>query len=136
MHRPRHDTWIALLLALAAPCLVPAQAAGESITFVNDTKAPLVVQLATAVRGGIRRDRPYQIAPGDKVVISLPGNKLVNIYDARLPNRVLYQGTLPASATDTTLSIKPDRPNVLGIPRVTLEVVPPPPPPAPPKSGP
>lgn len=133
MHRPRHGTWTALLLALAASYLAPAQAAGESITFVNDTKAPLVVQLATAVRGGIRRDRPYPVASGEKVTITLPGNKLVNIYDARLPNRVLFQGTLPASAADVFLSIKPDRPNVLGVPRVTLEVIPPP---APPKPGP
>ncbi len=116
----------AFLIALALLPLLPAAAPAETITFVNDTKAPLVVQMATAVRGGIRRDRPYPVAPGEKVRIALSGNKLLNVYDGRMPNRVLYQGTLPASTDDQAFSITPGKPDAFGQPRVTLDVVSPP----------
>ena len=105
-------------LALAVLCLLPASAAAESVTFVNETNVPLVVQMATAVRGGVRRDRPHQLAPGDKVRSKLPGNKLVNVYDARLPNRILYQGTIPDSTDDLVFSIQPDP---RGRPKVSIE---------------
>lgn len=121
-----------IAFALTVLCLLPGSAEAETITFVNDTKAILVVQLATPVRGTIRRDRPYQVLPGDKVKIQLSGNKLVNVYDSRMPNRPLFQGTLEASPNDLAFSIKPGRPNPLGQPQVTLEpikLVPPPTPP-------
>ena len=122
-HQPGIDTRALPLLALAVLGLLPASSEAEAITFVNDTKAPLVVQMAIAVRGGIRRDRPYQVAPGEKVRVILLGNKLVNVYDARVPNRALFQGTLNASPNDQAFSIKPDP---RGLPKVILEPVKPP----------
>jgi hypothetical protein len=110
----------AILLALALPFLLPAQALAETITFVNDTKGTMVVQLATAVKGGVRRGPPYTLKPGEKVSINLPGNKLVNVYDARLPNRPLFQGTIPASTEDGAYSIKQPDPRV---PKVEVEMV-------------
>jgi hypothetical protein len=110
----------AALFALAVLCLLPAAAAAESVTFVNDTKVPLVVQLAVNTPRGVRRLEPHRIFPGDKVRLTVAGNKLVNVYDARLPNRVLYQGTLPAATEDSQFSIQPDP---LGLPKVTLEKV-------------
>ncbi len=109
------------LLALAVLALVPALAAAENLTFVNDTASPVVIQLATVVRGGVRRDRPYSLYPGEKVRVSLPGPKLINVYDARVPNRVLLQGPLPASNDDQAFSIRPDP---QGLPRLTLQPVP------------
>lgn len=106
------------LVALVVLALAPATAGAETITFVNETKAPLVVQLAIVIRGRVQRDRPHQLMPGDKVRITLPGDKLVSVYDARLPNRILYQGTLPASVQDQVYSLLPDP---RGLPRVILD---------------
>jgi hypothetical protein len=110
----------ALALAVSLPFVLPAQALAETLIFVNDTKATLVVQLATVVRGGARRSPPYTIGPGEKVSVALPGNKLVNVYDARLPNRVLFQGTIPASPQDGVYSIKQPDPR---LPKVEMEMV-------------
>jgi hypothetical protein len=107
-------------VTLALLCLLPASASAETLTFINDTKSPVVVQLAIEVRGAVRRDRPYQIAPGEKAPIMLSGDKLVNIYDARQPNRPLYQGTIPASTEDQTYLIKADP---RGLPKFVLERV-------------
>lgn len=106
-------------LALGMLCLLPTSSQAESVTFTNDTKATLVVQLVTTVQGVVRRDRPHQLCPGGTVSVALPGNKLVNIYDARLPSRVLYQSPLPSSSNDLFFSIRPD-PRILS--RVILEL--------------
>jgi hypothetical protein len=113
----------AALFALAVLGLLPAAAAAQSVTFVNDTKVPLVVQLAVGTPRGVRRLEPHRVYPGDKVRLMVAGDKLVNVYDARLPNRVLYQGTLPASTEDQQFSMQPDP---RGLPKVVLEKVKPP----------
>jgi hypothetical protein len=62
----------------------------------------MVVQAASIGPGGVvRRDRPYLLNPGDATpAIVLPGDKIVTIYDARVPNRVLYMGAIPAKSKD------------------------------------
>jgi hypothetical protein len=110
----------AILVALLVPFLLPAQALAETIVFVNDTRGTVVVQLATVMRGGVRRGAPQTLGPGEKASFVVPGNKLVNIYDARLPNRALFQGTISASPTDGVYSItQPD----LRLPKVEVEQV-------------
>jgi hypothetical protein len=52
--------------------------------------------------------------------VTVLGNKLVNVYDARFPNRMLFQGTLPASPTDGMYSIKQPDPRQ---PKVDMEMV-------------
>jgi hypothetical protein len=86
--------------------LVPATAPAESVTFANETNLPLVVQVASVIGGFVRRDRPCPVPPGVKIRIPLPGNKLINVYDARGPNRVLYQGRIPASNEDQHFAIR------------------------------
>ncbi len=110
----------AVLIALALPFVLPAQSLAEDLIFVNDTKGTLVVQVATVVRGTVRRGAPCTLGPGEKTKVAVLGNKLVNVYDARFPNRMLFQGTLPASAENGIYSIKqPD----LRIPKVNMEIV-------------
>jgi hypothetical protein len=75
------------------------------------------------VRGGVRRDRPYALFPGGKVGIFLPGPKLIQVYDGRLPNRILFQDNLPPSNEDVFYSIQPDP---RGLPKVNLLQVKPP----------
>jgi hypothetical protein len=64
------------------------------------------------------------LKPGEACRIILPGNKLITIYNARLPNQVLHQTTIPASPEDLAFIIRFHP--VHG--RVIIEPVPPPPP--------
>ena len=109
----------ALFLALALPFLLPAQSLAETIEIVNTTKGTVVVQAATVVRGMVRRGTPTTLGPGDKMTVTVTGNKLLNIYDARFPNRMLYQGTVPASPNDGSYSIRQPDPR---IPKLDLDV--------------
>jgi hypothetical protein len=111
----------AVLIALALPFVLPARSAAEDLIFVNDTKGTLVLQVATVVRGAVRRGAPLTLKPGEKTTISVPGNKLINLYDARFPNRTLFQGTIPASTDSAVYSVtQPD----LRISKVSVDKVP------------
>jgi hypothetical protein len=110
----------AVLIALALPFVLPAKGLAEDLLFVNDTKGTLVLQVAVSVRGVVRRGAPITLGPGEKTKISVLGNKLINLYDARFPNRMLFQGTLPASTENAIYSItQPD----LRIPKVSVDEV-------------
>ena len=110
----------AILIALALPFVLPTQALAETIVFTNDTKGTVVVQVATVIRGAVRRGTPTTLGPGEKMRVTVLGNKLINIYDARLPNRMLFQGTIAASPDDCHYAIKHPDPRV---PKVDLEMV-------------
>jgi len=110
----------AILIALSLPFVLPAQALAETLVFVNDTNGTLVVQVATVIRGAVRRGLPTTLRPGKEMRVNVLGNKLINVYDARFPNRVLFQGTLPASTDDAIYSIT--QPN-LRLPKVDMEQV-------------
>lgn len=107
------------IIALAVLALAPVAALAETLTFRNDTKAALVIQGACIVNGQVRRDRPIPLPPTGLAKIVLPGNKLITIYDANQPNRVLFQGTIPGGIVDQSFLILPDPP----LPRVKLEPV-------------
>ncbi len=110
----------AMSIALLLPFVLPAQGLAEDLIFVNDTKGTVVLQVATVVRGAVRRGAPVTLGPGDKTKVSVLGNKLLNLYDARFPNRVLFQGTLAASADNASYSItQPD----LRVPKVSVDMV-------------
>lgn len=91
----------------------------ETLVIRNETKAPLTLQAASVIKGVLRPQRPILLQPGGFARIVLPGNKLICIYDARLPNRTLFQGTIEASPIDQGFAIQPDK--VPGT--VTLEPV-------------
>ncbi len=99
----------AVLGALAAVLLVPGLARSEALRFRNDTPAPVIIQGACVVRGALVRDRPHLVHPDEKSPpVVLPGGKVITIYDAKVPNRVLYQGVIPAGVDDQLFSIQPD----------------------------
>src|SRR5262249_8642515 len=101
--------WIgAGMLVLAAWMLPPALARAEVLVFRNDTKAALVVQGACVINGKLKRDQPMLVQPGGVARIVLPGDKLINIFDARLPNVTLFQGALPGSTEDQNYSMQVD----------------------------
>jgi len=106
------------LLALLLLCLAPAFAGAETFYIRNDSNIPVVVQAGSVVRGVLRRVPPCQLKPGEVApAIQLPGNKIITIYDARTPNRLLYQNAHPATTDDQYFGIVHDVP-----PQVKLEM--------------
>jgi hypothetical protein len=111
------------LLAVLLACFWPAEAPAQGLRFTNHCTAPVVVQAVCIVPGGVRRDRPYLLKPGEHTPpLLLPGDKIITVYDARVPNRVLFQGALPAGAGGMHFAVLP---HVLPG-RVRMELVPPP----------
>jgi hypothetical protein len=98
-----------LLAALVAVVLAPGLAGAEALQFHNETPVSVVIQVTCVVRGALVRDRPYLLSPTDKSpAIALPGNKVVTIYEAKVPNRVLFQGVIPAGTDDQVFGIVVD----------------------------
>ena len=98
-----------LLLAVLAVLLVPAISLAETLYVRNECPIPLVVQTGSVVRGVLRRDPPVTLKNGDITPgTMLPGNKIITIYDARNPNRILYRGTIPAAIQDQQYGITPN----------------------------
>jgi hypothetical protein len=109
MDRPPRSL-IAVSRYLSAAMLllfVPALARAEALRFHNETTGPVIIQCSSVV-GGTRlmRDRPYLLNVGDKTPdIVLPGNKTITISEAKVPNRVLFQGVIPAGTDDQAFNI-------------------------------
>jgi hypothetical protein len=81
----------------------------EPFVFRNDTSTAVVVHLSSVIRGKIVRHRPLTLLP--KAVtppLTVPGNKVVVIYDGRLPTKAVFQGTIPATAPEAIYSIYAD----------------------------
>jgi hypothetical protein len=109
------------LTVLALIAAAPAAGQAAWLGFRNDTKMPVVVQGATVLpRNIVRRGAPHLLYAGDVAwdPILQPGPKVITVYDANNPKRVLYQGTIVCGALDLFFS---------------LQIDPPPPPPPPPK---
>jgi hypothetical protein len=106
--RRRAHLLAAGVLALVLAACTPAVAQAETLSFTNDTNVALVIQGACIVNGAVRRDQPMLVQPGAVARITLPGNKLITFYDAKVPNRILYQNTLQASPQDTSYSVQAD----------------------------
>ncbi len=132
-----------LVLGLAALTILPATLPAQTVNIRNDSQVALVVQFAYVVNGTVKRDKPIVIRPGATAPIAtLAGAKLISVYDARMPNKVLHQSTIPASKDDQAYILAP---NAAGT-RIDLEPVKPggggpvpddkaKPAPEPPKSG-
>jgi hypothetical protein len=103
-----HRRWPLYLAVLAVFALLPAGLRAETLVFRNDTNAPLVIQGACVVNGRLRHDQPIAMAPGATARIVLPGNKLITVYHAKLPNRILFQGTIQEGKEDLYFSMQPD----------------------------
>jgi hypothetical protein len=88
--------------------LLPALASAEVLAFRNDTNSPIVVQGACTVQGNVRRDRPQLLQPTEACRVALPGNKLITIYSAQMPNQILLQTTITAGPEDLYLSVRFD----------------------------
>jgi hypothetical protein len=94
------------LLAMLVVVAIPAALHAETIVIENTTAVPIVVQASSIVKGQVNRGAPAMLKPGDSTPgIQLPGNKVITIYDAKTPNKVLFQGVIPAGNNDLNLGI-------------------------------
>jgi hypothetical protein len=99
------------LLAVLTPCLLPGLAPAETLYFRNESKMPVVVQAVGIVRGVFQRSKPYLLKVGDSTPgIAMPGDKVIYVYDAKVPNRILLRYTIRAGLTDQYYGIVPDVP--------------------------
>lgn len=98
-----------LLLTLLAAVLSPALVLAEMVLIRNECPGPVVVQVGSVFRGVLRRDPPQFLGPNEiGAPAQLPGNKIINIHDARNPNRILFQATIPAQIEDQYFGIVVD----------------------------
>jgi hypothetical protein len=97
------------LLAALVVCLVPAVALAQDLVFRNECPYAVTVQ-AVAVRDGKLWRKAHTLRPLDSTPkVRLPGNKIITVYDPRVPNRVLLQAPLREGTTDLYFSIVQDR---------------------------
>jgi hypothetical protein len=94
------------LLAALVVALLPAAGRAETITIRNETPVPVIVETVSVYRNMLRRERPYVLNPGDATPgITLPGNKIVTVRNARMVTQVLSQQAIPARAEDQYFGI-------------------------------
>jgi hypothetical protein len=98
---------------LLAPLLLaalPDAATAGWLGFRNETSGPVVVQGASSVNNIVRRGKPYLLYPGEVAwdFISVPGAKLLTVYDAKQPTQVLYQDTVLVAGADLFFAIQPE----------------------------
>lgn len=99
------------LLAMLVVSALAGASPAETIVFRNETETTVVVQVACLVQGRLFRERPLLLRPGEvSPPIRLPGDKLISIYDARMPNVAVFQGAIPAIPRDQRYVIVPAAP--------------------------
>ena len=94
------------LVGVLLIALLPAALCAETITIQNTANVPIVIQASSIVGKQVNRAAPAMLNPNDSTPgIQLPGNKVITIYDAKTPNKVLWQGVIPAGNADLNLGI-------------------------------
>jgi hypothetical protein len=106
--------WGRRLLALLVIALAPAGAAAESITVASElVDRAVVVQMTTVIPGRpprVVRSEPVLVKPGaTSPAIPFPGDKIIDIYDSKAPNVILFHGAIKAGTQDQYLVIVPDK---------------------------
>src|SRR5262245_13759094 len=101
-------TWAGLAPVVLSAAPVQAQKP-EVLILRNETQMALVVQVSGVFRGTVQRARPILLNPRtNSQPIVLPGDKVLVIYDARMPSRTLHRESIPASPQNQAFVIEPD----------------------------
>jgi hypothetical protein len=105
--------------------LLASAASAAGIGFKNGHRIPIIVQGATVENAVLRRGQPLLIAPGKMAwdVNLKAGPRIITVYDANQPTRVLYTGPVPFAGRDLLFTVSPMPRNPL---RVLLVPLPPP----------
>jgi hypothetical protein len=73
----------------------------------NDSQIPVVFQGASVVNNVVRRGKPHLLQPGQEAwELVQPGPKIISVYDARVPSRVLFEGPIVCGNLDMFFSIQ------------------------------
>jgi hypothetical protein len=119
---PRKMSTLGLsLLAGVGIVFFSSRAEAASIGFHNHLKKNIYVEAVSIVGKKVLRDRPLLINPG-KVGWHMnvpPGNRVIYIYDANPPVRLLYRNAIGVGAQNLFFAVQPGQP-VRGAPRATL----------------
>jgi hypothetical protein len=113
MNHPYYSTstaWISLLVGVALVSW-PSAAGAAAIGFHNTLKMNIYVEAVSIVRGRVIRDKPLLLPPG-KVGWHMnvpPGNRVIYIYDANPPVRLLYRNNLAVGVPNLFFAVKPVR---------------------------
>jgi hypothetical protein len=128
------------VLAILVGVICPAAADAGWLGLRNDTGAPIVVQGASLVNNVMRRGRPQLLFPGEVTweAILIPGKKVIEIYDPKLPKHPpVHQEIIPVAGADLFYSIQLDAPPKAPVPAAVkfkfVPTKPPTPPPANPR---
>jgi hypothetical protein len=98
-----------LALAGLVVLLLPAASEAETIQIKNEAGGPIIVVASCVVRGQKVSVGPYKLDANDSSPgICLPGNKVIQVYDAKAPNRLIFQGAVPGGPNDLQWAIMPD----------------------------
>jgi hypothetical protein len=100
------------LLAVGLLGAIPAPGRAAWLGYRNDTKQPVIVQGAMVQGRIVRRGAAHLLYRGDVAwdCILVPGTKIITVYDANNPNKVLWQGPVVVGAADLFFSIQFDKP--------------------------
>lgn len=113
-HLCRRFAALAFVLALLTPSTSQAQIApqpqAEVIRFRNDTLNSVRVEVTSVFQGKPMRALPFVLNPNQlsNPGVSLPGDKIVILCDARMPTQILYKGVLLSSPRNQSYLIKKD----------------------------
>ena len=94
-------------------CPALAQAQAGIILLRNDTQMTVLVNVSSVAGRRIFPGSAAARQPQARGPVRTAGHQIINLYDARFPTRPLFQGTLPASPLNMTLSIQPGTPPLL-----------------------
>lgn len=95
---PRIWGWmLGSLLALGSLAASPAEAQLGWIGFKNETQSPVVVQISHLAKGRIQHGKAHLLVQGNVAWERMlqQGDKLITVYDAAQPRRVLFQQKFP-----------------------------------------
>jgi hypothetical protein len=103
-----------VVLAPLIVLVLPAGLQAAWLGFRNDVKVPLIVRANIVVNNTIRAGKPYVVYPGEISwdAVLQPGNRVIEIRDAKNPKRILFQDTITINK-DAFYSIQLDPPNNL-----------------------
>ncbi len=96
-----------LSTALALFCLAGFSFADTVLLIKNDTNDVVIVHVSTVIGGKVLKDPTVQVKPGKTMTTRLPGNKVIQIEDAR-SLKPLFNGVVPADKDDQHYLIMPD----------------------------
>jgi hypothetical protein len=97
-------------LSVLVLVVVVAEVNAAGIRFRNDMKIPIIVQGTTVIKPGMARKGPPVLLKTGQTGWdpNLPvGNRLITIYDANQPNRVLFQTTVLVGPKDVPVRVQP-----------------------------